>query len=48
MFGLPDDEVYVNKTDTGDEPLRGQDCQPTQIGKRSTSRMHDAPDEESE
>jgi hypothetical protein len=43
MFGLPEDEGYVDEKDTGDEPLR--DRQPTQIGKRSTSHMHEAPDE---
>jgi len=46
MFGLPEDEDYVEETDTGDEPLR--DSQPTQIGTRSKSHMHDAPDEEAE
>jgi len=46
MFGLPEDEEYVEETDTGDEPLR--DSQPTQIGKRSKSHMHEAPDEEAE
>jgi len=45
MFGLPADEEYVEEIDTGDEPLRGQDSQPTQLGKRSTSHMHEAPDE---
>ena len=46
MFELPEVEEYVEEADTGDEPLR--DSQPTQIGKRSTSHMHDAPDEEAE
>jgi hypothetical protein len=46
MFGLPEDEEYVEETDTGDEPLR--DSQPTQIGKRSKSHRHEAPDEEAE
>jgi len=46
MFGLPEDEEYVEETDTGDEPLR--DSQPTQIGKRSKSHKHEAPDEEAE
>ena len=46
MFGLPEDEEYVDEKDTRDEPLR--DSQPTQIGKRSTSHMHEAPDEEAE
>jgi hypothetical protein len=46
MFGLPEDEEYVDEKDTGDEPLR--DSQPMQIGKRSTSHMHEAPDEEAE
>jgi len=32
IFGLPEDEEYLEETDTGDEPLRGKDCQPTQIG----------------
>jgi hypothetical protein len=48
IFGLPEDEKYVDEIDTGDEPLRGQDSQPTQIGKRSKSHMHEAPDEEAE
>jgi len=43
MFGLSEDEEYVDKTDTG-----GQDSQPMQIGKRSKSHMHEAPDEEAE
>jgi hypothetical protein len=46
MFGLPEDEEYVNEKDTGDEPLR--DSQPMQIGKRSTSHMQEAPDKEAE
>jgi hypothetical protein len=46
MFGLPKDKEYIEEIDTGDEPLRGQDSQPTQLGKRSTSHMHKAPDEE--
>jgi len=48
IFGLPEDEEYVDEIDTGDEPLRGQDGQPMQIGKRSTSRMDEALDEEAE
>jgi len=48
IFGLPEDEKYVEETDTGDEPLRGQDSQPTQIGKRFTSHLHEAPEEEAE
>jgi len=46
MFGLPEDEEYVEETDPGDEPLR--DSQPTQIRKTSSSHMHEAPDEEGE
>jgi hypothetical protein len=46
IFGLPEDEKSVDKTHTGGEPLRGQENQPTQIGKRSTSHMHEASDEE--
>jgi len=46
MFGLPEDMEYIDETDTVDEPLR--DIQPTQIGKRSTSHMREAPDEEAE
>jgi hypothetical protein len=38
----------LRKQDTGDEPLRGQDSQPTQIDTRSTSDMQEAPDEEAE
>jgi len=48
IFGSPEDEEYVDKIDTGGEPLRGQDSQPPQIDKRCTSHMHDAPDEEAE
>jgi len=48
IFGLAEDEEYVEEIDTRDEPLRGQDSQPTQIGKRSRSHMHEAPDEEAE
>jgi len=46
ISGLSEDEEYVEETDTGDEPLR--DSQPTQIGKRSKSHMHEVPDEEAE
>jgi len=46
IFGLPEDEESVDAIDTGDEPPRGQDSQPTQIGKRSKSHMHEVPDEE--
>jgi hypothetical protein len=48
IFGLPDDEKYVEEIDTGGEHLRGQDSQPMQIGKRSTSHMHEAPHKEAE
>jgi hypothetical protein len=48
MFGLPEDKEYGDETDTGDEPLRRQDSQPTQLGKRFSSHMHGAPDEEAE
>ena len=44
IFELPEDEEYVEESDTGDEPLR--DSQPTQIGKISKSHMPKAPDEE--
>ena len=44
MFRLPEDEEYVEETDTRDEPLR--DIQPTQIGKRCNSHTHKAPDQE--
>jgi len=47
IFGLPEDEEYVEEIDTGDEPLGGQDSQPM-IDKRSKSRMHEASDEEAE
>jgi hypothetical protein len=47
IFGLQEDEENVKETDTGDEPLRGQDSQPT-IGKRFKSHMHEAPEEEAE
>ena len=33
MFGLPEDEEYVDEKDTGDEPLRGPDSKPTHSGK---------------
>jgi len=53
IFELPEDEEYVEESDTRDEPLR--DSQPTQIGsqptqicKRSKSHMHKAPDEGAE
>ena len=46
LIGLPEDEEYVDETDTGDEPL--PDSQPTQIGKKSKSFMYEAPDEEAE
>jgi len=46
MVGLPEDEGYVEETDTSDEPLR--DSQPTQICKRSQSHLHTAPDEKAE
>jgi hypothetical protein len=46
LFGLPEDEEYVEEIDTGDEPLR--DSQPTQIGKRSKSHMHEALDVEAD
>jgi hypothetical protein len=48
IFGLPEDEKYVDEPDTGGEPLRGHDSQPTKIGKRSRSHMHEAPDEAAE
>jgi hypothetical protein len=32
MVGITEDQEYVDKTDTGGEPHRGQDSQPTQIG----------------
>jgi len=48
IFELPEDEEYVKETDTGDEPLRGQDSQPTHIRKGSTSHMHEAPDAKAE
>jgi len=48
IFGLPEDEEYVDETDTGGEPLCGQDSQPMQTGKRSTSHMHEAADQEAE
>ena len=46
MFELPEDDEYVEETDTRDEPLR--DSQPTQIGKRSKPHMYEAHDEEAE
>jgi hypothetical protein len=46
MFGLPKSEENVEETDTGDEPLR--DSQPTQIGKRFSSHMQEAPDVDAE
>jgi hypothetical protein len=44
IFGLLEDEKYVDEIDTGDEPLRGQDSHSSQIGKRSRCHMHEAPD----
>jgi len=46
MFELPEDEEYVEETDTSDEPLR--DSQPMQKDKRSKVLMHKAPDNEAE
>jgi len=46
MFGLQEDEEDVEETDTGDGPL--PDSQPMEIGKRTKSHMHKAPDEEAE
>jgi len=34
LFELPEDEEYVEQTDTGDESVR--DSQPTQIGTQPT------------
>jgi len=53
IFGLPEDEEYVEITDTGDKPLRDSQLtqtgsQPRQIGKISKSHMHEAPDEKAE
>jgi len=48
MFGLREDKEYIEETDTGDEPLRRQDSQPTQLGKIFSSHMHEAPDKETE
>jgi len=48
IFVLPEDDNYVGEIDTAGEPLRGQHSQPTQVGKRSTSLMHEAPEEEAE
>jgi len=46
IYGVPENEEYVEESDTRDEPLQGQDSQPMQIPKRSTSLMHGAPDEQ--
>jgi len=46
LFGLSEDEEFVDEKDTGDETLR--DSQPMQIGKRFTSYMHEAPDLQAE
>jgi len=48
MLEVPEDKEYIEETDTGDEPLRRQDSQPTQFGKRFPSPMDEAPDEEAE
>jgi len=48
IFGLSDNEEYMEETDTGDEPLQRQDSQPMQSGQRSTSHMDEGPDEEAE
>jgi len=45
-FELPEDEEYVEETDTGDEPLRGQHNLPIQIDERFISHIHNGPDEE--
>jgi hypothetical protein len=47
-LGLPENEKYVDKTDTRDEPLRGQDSKPAHIGTRSTNHLHEVPDPEAE
>jgi len=48
MFGLPGDGEYIEVMDTGDQPLWREDSQPTQLNPRSTSHMHEDPDEEAE
>ena len=53
MIGVPEDEEYVEETDTGDEPHRDSQTtrigsQPTEIGRRSNTPMHEAPDEAAE
>jgi len=45
-FALPEDEEYVEETDTGDQPLR--DSQPTQIGMRSKSHIHKSSNEKAQ
>jgi hypothetical protein len=44
ILGLSEDKEYIEETDTRDVPLRGQDSQPTQSGKKSTSHMLEALD----
>jgi hypothetical protein len=58
IFELPEDQEYVEGTDTGDEPHRDTQptyigsqpmqigSQPTQISKRTKPHMHEALDEE--
>jgi len=48
VFGLPEDEKYVEEIDTGDKPFLEQDSHPTQLGKRSRSHMHEAPDKQAD
>jgi hypothetical protein len=60
IFELPENEKYARESDTGNDPLRHSEptqrgtqptqicSQPMQIGTRSKSRLHKAPDQESE
>lgn len=40
MIELAEDEEYIKGTDTGDESLIGQDCEPTLLGRRIKSHIH--------
>jgi hypothetical protein len=53
MFGLPEDEEYVEETDTADDPLQASQLTQTgsqsmQIRRRSKSHMHEEPNKYAE
>jgi len=46
MFRLSGDNEYIVELDARDEPLRGHDSHPTQLGRKSTSHITDATNDE--